>query len=86
VEPERITFPVEYPIKVVARADPALRALVDAAFSRHFGAIPAEKVSARASANSNFVALTYLPIVDNEAQLHAVHVDLKLLDGVIMVL
>jgi uncharacterized protein len=86
MEPERISFPVEYPIKVVARAAPDLRALLDAVFSRHFGSIPPENVSERTSANSNFVSLTYRPVVQNEAQLHALHVDLKLLDGVVMVL
>jgi putative lipoic acid-binding regulatory protein len=86
MEPERISFPAEYPVKVVARADPDLRAQVDAAFSRHFGAISAENVSVRTSANSNFVALTYVLVVQNEGQLHSVHTDLKLLDAVIMVL
>jgi putative lipoic acid-binding regulatory protein len=86
MEPERISFPVEYPIKVVARAAPELRALVDAAFARHFGTLAPGKVSERASSHSNFVALTYVPVVQNEAQLHALHIDLKLLDGVVMVL
>jgi putative lipoic acid-binding regulatory protein len=86
MEPERISFPVEYPIKVVARASPALREQVDTAFLRHFGAQGVAKVTERASANSNFVALTYVPVVQNEGQLHALHTDLKLLDGVVMVL
>jgi putative lipoic acid-binding regulatory protein len=86
MEPERISFPVEYPVKVVARAAPELRAQVDAAFLRHFGAMSADKVSERASANSNFVALTYVPVVQNEAQLQALHTDLKQVEGVLMVL
>jgi putative lipoic acid-binding regulatory protein len=86
MEPERIRFPVEYPVKVVARAAPELRARVDAAFQRQFGTIPADKVSERASANSNFVALTYVPVVQSEAQLQALHADLKLVEGVVMVL
>jgi putative lipoic acid-binding regulatory protein len=86
MEPERISFPVEYPVKVVARVAPDLRAQVDAAFLRHFGAMSAEQVSERASANSNFVALTYVPVVHSEAQLQALHADLKLVTGVIMVL
>jgi putative lipoic acid-binding regulatory protein len=86
MEPERISFPVEYPIKVVARAAPELRAQVDAAFQHHFGAMPADKVTERASANSNFVALTYVPVVQSEAQLQALHADLKLVEGVVMVL
>ena len=86
MEPERITFPTEYPIKVVARASPGMRQLVDSVFSHHFGAISSENVTERASAQSNFMALTYVVIAQNEAQLASLHVDLKLLDGVMMVL
>jgi putative lipoic acid-binding regulatory protein len=86
MEPERITFPTEYPIKVVARASPELRTLVDAVFSHHFGVISPGNVTERASAQSNFVALTYVVMAQNEGQLASLHVDLKLLDGVVMVL
>jgi putative lipoic acid-binding regulatory protein len=86
MEPERISFPVEYPVKVVARATPQLRAQVDAAFLRHFGPLPAGKVSERASANSNFLALTYVLVVQSEAQLQSLHADLKQVEGVVMVL
>jgi putative lipoic acid-binding regulatory protein len=86
MEPERITFPTEYPIKVVARASPEVRTLVDAVFAHHFGAISPGNVTERASAQSNFVALTYVVTAQNEAQLASLHVDLKLLDDVVMVL
>jgi putative lipoic acid-binding regulatory protein len=86
MEPERITFPTEYPIKVVVRASPEVRQLVDSVFSHHFGAISPENVTERASAQSNFLALTYVVIAQNEGQLASLHVDLKLLDGVMMVL
>jgi putative lipoic acid-binding regulatory protein len=86
MEPERISFPVEYPVKVVARAAPDLRAQVDAVFARHFGVMPAASVSERPSANSNYVALTYKPVVRDAGQLRVLHADLKLVDGVIMVL
>jgi putative lipoic acid-binding regulatory protein len=86
MEPERIHFPVEYPVKVVAKAAPELRAAVDAVFARHFGPIPAERISERPSANSNFLALTYTPVVQDEAQLRALHADLKQIAGVMMVL
>jgi putative lipoic acid-binding regulatory protein len=86
MEPERISFPSEYPIKVVARAAPELRTQVDAVFLRHLGPRAAEKVTERASANSNYVALTYVPVVQNEAQLPTLHADLQQVDGVVMVL
>ncbi len=86
MEPERITFPAEYPIKVIARAEPALRESLDAIFGRHFGEFPAHRVTERPSAQSAFIALTYLMVVEAEAQLRALHEDLKAVDGVIMVL
>ncbi|MGC4028335.1 MAG: DUF493 domain-containing protein [Steroidobacteraceae bacterium] len=86
MEPERITFPAEYPIKVIARADEGLRKRLDAIFGRHFGEFPAHRVTERPSAQSAFIALTYLMIVEAEAQLGALHTDLKDVDGVIMVL
>jgi len=86
MEPERIVFPVDYPIKVVARASDDLRARLDAVFTRHFGQFEAHRVAERASAQSNFVALTYLMWVQAEAQLRALHSDLRAEDGVMLVL
>ncbi len=86
MEPERIEFPADYPIKVVARIQPALRDRVDAIFAHHFGPQVREGVGERRSSQGHFVSLTYLPRVQNEAQLSALHVDLKAVDGVMMVL
>ena len=86
MEPERITFPTEYPIKVIARASDDLRQRLDAVFARHFGPISLHQVAERASAQSSFVAFTYLMTVQAEAQLEALHGELKGVDGVIMVL
>jgi putative lipoic acid-binding regulatory protein len=86
MEPERICFPTDYPIKVVARESPDLRSQLDAVFAQHFGDIAPERVATRASAQRNFVALTYTMRVESETQLTALHGDLKALPGVIMVL
>jgi uncharacterized protein len=86
MEPERIVFPTDYPIKVVARASQDLRERMDAVFVRHFGAFEAGKVTERASAASNFVALTYLMWVTAEEQLSRLHADLRAESGVMLVL
>ncbi|MBK6675149.1 MAG: DUF493 domain-containing protein [Proteobacteria bacterium] len=86
MEPERIVFPTDYPIKVVARASEGLRERMDAVFVRHFGDFDAVKVTQRASAASNFVALTYLMWVTAEDQLGRLHADLRAEDGVMLVL
>jgi len=86
MEPERIVFPADYPIKVVARTSDDLRARIDAVFSRHFGPFEAHRVSERASAQSNFMALTYLMRVEAESQLGALHTELRAEPGVMLVL
>jgi putative lipoic acid-binding regulatory protein len=86
MEPERILFPAEYPIKVIARAHQTLRPRLDEVFVRHFGDFEPHRVTERPSAQSAFIALTYLMTVAAEAQLAALHAELKDLDGVIMVL
>ena len=86
MEPERITFPVEYPIKVIARADDGLRQRLDEVFARHYGEFEAHLVSERASAQSSFVAYTYLMTVQAASQLDPLHVELRGIDGVIMVI
>ena len=86
MEPERISFPADYPIKVVARSSTGLRTRMDAVFARHFGSFDATRVSEKASAQSNFIALTYLMRVEAEQQLAALHTDLRAEDGVMLVL
>ena len=86
MEPERISFPAEYPIKVIARAGEGLRQRVDEVFARHFGEFHAHRVSERPSAQSSFVSFTYLMDVQAESQLAPLHEELRALRGVIMVL
>jgi putative lipoic acid-binding regulatory protein len=86
MEPERIEFPADYPIKVVARAQPALRDRVDAIFARHFGPQAPDTVGERLSSGGHFVSFTYQPRVQNEEQLRALHGELTAIDGVMMVL
>lgn len=86
MEPERIEFPTDYPIKVVVRAEAALRVRVDAVFERHFGPQAPASIGERQSAQGNFVSLTYTPRVQQEQQLRELHVELSAIDGVMMVL
>jgi uncharacterized protein len=86
MEPERIEFPADYPIKVVARANEGLRLQLDAIFLRHFGPFAVTQVQQRDSGRQNYVAYTYVMRADSEQQLQALHLDLKAVEGVIMVL
>ena len=86
MEPEKIVFPCDYPIKVLARAGDDLRAQIDAIFTAEFLAFEASQVTVRQSAQANFVALTYLMNVQGVEQLKSLHQALMKTDGVVMVL
>lgn len=86
MDPERIEFPADYPIKVVVRTQPALRERIDAIFARHFGPQPAEGVGERQSSQGHFTSFTYVPRVANEQQLRDLHADLTAVEGVMMVI
>jgi putative lipoic acid-binding regulatory protein len=86
MQPERIEFPADYPIKVVARVQPGLRQQIDAIFERHFGPAPTAGVGERPSAQGRFIALTYVPRVSGVEQLEALHVELTAVEGVMMVI
>ena len=86
MEPEKISFPTDYPIKVVARAELKLRAEIDAVFERHFGALPPGAPTERPSAQGKFMALTYLMRVEKAEQLPALNAELQALPGVLFVL
>jgi putative lipoic acid-binding regulatory protein len=86
MDAEKIIFPTDYPIKVVARASADLRPRIDAIFVRHFGDFSLDRVTVRDSAQSNFVALTYLMLVQSSAQLGPLHNELQDSEGVVMVL
>ena len=86
MEPEKITFPCDYPVKVVARASEDLRERLDKIFAQHFGPFEMHRVSVRQSAQANFISLTYLMNVQHVDQLDAVHKDLQQHADVVMVL
>ena len=86
MEPEKISFPTDYPIKVVARSELKLRAEIDVIFERHFGALAPGNPGERASGKGNFMALTYVVRVEKPEQLAALNTDLQALPGVLFVL
>jgi putative lipoic acid-binding regulatory protein len=86
MEPEKISFPTDYPVKVVARSELRLRAEIDVIFERHLGALPPGNPTERPSGQGNFMALTYVMRVERPEQLAALNADLQALPGVLFVL
>jgi putative lipoic acid-binding regulatory protein len=58
--PERLSFPCDYPIKVMVRVEDGVRSQVDAIVERHAGPLDLAAVTERPSTQGNFLGITYL--------------------------
>jgi putative lipoic acid-binding regulatory protein len=84
--PKLLTFPCAYPIKVMMRADEAVRAGVDDIVARHAEATAVATATERPSAQGNFRAVTYTIRAHDEEHIAALFADLKNVTGVFLVL
>jgi len=84
--PERVSFPCDYPIKVMVRADPGVRSRVDAIVERHAGPVDLSAVTERSSAQNHFTGITYVIRATSEAQIAELFEALKLCPQVLLVL
>jgi putative lipoic acid-binding regulatory protein len=83
---EALTFPGDYPVKILGRPADDFRARVHAVMLRHAPELDADQVSERLSANGNFLAISYLLRAHSRQQIEALVTDLKACDGVLMLL
>ena len=84
--PERVTFPCDYPVKVMVRADPGVRSRVDAIVELHAGPVDLSAVTERSSAQNRFIGITYVIRATSEAQIAALFEALKVCPQVLLVL
>ena len=84
--PKLLQFPCNYPIKVMAKTGPGLRATLDAILTRHAGPSALANMTERPSRQANFVGVTYVIQAHSEAQIAALFADLKACGDVLMVL
>lgn len=85
-EGELLKFPTDYPIKVVGRSEPTLRARIDAVLLRHVPDVTPERISERPSGHGNFVSITYIIIARSREQIVALVQELAATSGVMMVI
>jgi uncharacterized protein len=84
--PEKVSFPCDYPIKVMVRAEPGVRSRVDAIVERHAGPVDLSAVTERSSAQNHFTGITYVIRATGEAQIAELFAALKLCPQVLLVL
>jgi putative lipoic acid-binding regulatory protein len=84
--PSLLEFPTEFPIKVVGRQESDVRAISRGIVERFAGTLPDSSIRERASADGNFLALTYLIVAESQAQLDDIYRELSACEAVIMAL
>ena len=81
-----LTFPTDYPIKVIGRPSDGFRARVHAIVLRHAPALEAERVSERLSSSGNFLSISYTIFAESREQVEALTAELKACDEVMMLI
>jgi putative lipoic acid-binding regulatory protein len=84
--PERVSFPCDYPIKVMVRVEDGVRSHVDAIVERHAGPLDLAAVTERPSARGNFLGITYVIRATGQDQIAQLFAALKLCPQVMLVL
>jgi uncharacterized protein len=81
-----LTFPTDYPIKVVARCSQGLRVRIDQIVEQHAPDIDHGLTSERASAQANFISITYTVRATSRVQIEQLAAALQASDDVIMLI
>jgi len=84
--PPLLSFPTDYPIKVVGRASETLRRDVDAIVARHAPDFAPAAASERRSANGNFLSISYNIRAVSAEQVTALAAELMACAGVLLVI
>jgi uncharacterized protein len=84
--PERLSFPCDYPIKVMVRVEDGVRSQVDAIVERHAGPLDLGSVTERPSTQGNFLGITYLIRAESPDQIAQLFAALKQCPQVMLVL
>ena len=82
----KITFPCDYPIKVVGDVTPEFHVQVCDVVARHDPAMTTDKISQKTSRKGNFVSISFMLVAQSKQQLDELFADLKKIEAVRLVL
>ncbi|HEY4772578.1 MAG TPA: DUF493 domain-containing protein [Steroidobacteraceae bacterium] len=85
-EPPVLSFPTDYPIKVIGRPTAEFRARIHAIVLRHVPALEASHVSEHLSKNGNYLSISYALRAESREQMEALATDLKACEEVLLVI
>lgn len=83
---ELLTFPCDFPVKVLGRSGGDFRGHATGIVERHMGALDPACISERLSRDGNFLAITYSLTPQSRAQLDELYRELSASDSIMMVL
>jgi uncharacterized protein len=84
--PQRLSFPCDYPIKVMVRVEERVREHIDAVLEQHAGPLDLAAVTERPSAQGNFLGITYVIRATSQDQIARLFAALKACPQVMLVL
>ena len=85
-EESPLTFPCEFPIKVMGRDTPGFRNTARALVENHVGVVDDERVQAATSRNGRFVSVTVTITATSQDLLDDIYRDVTAHDDVLMAL
>jgi uncharacterized protein len=81
-----LSFPCEFPLKVIGRRSDDFRSLVLGIVQKHVGSIAPEQIEERPSKDGNYLSLTCTFQASSRAQLDALYAELTSCERVLIVL
>lgn len=81
-----LSFPTDYPIKVIGRPSAEFRAHIHAIVLRHVPALEASHVTEHLSKNGNYLSISYAIHAESREQMTALAADLSACEGVLLVI
>ncbi len=81
-----LTFPTDYPIKVIGRPSEEFRARIHAIVLLHVPALEAAHVTEHLSKNGNYLSISYAIRAERREQMTALAAALSACEGVLLVI
>lgn len=82
----RITYPCDYPIKVVGDVRANFHEEVYEVVARHDPTMTTDRISQRTSRKGNFISISFMLVAESEQQIESLFIELKQIESVRLVL
>lgn len=79
-----MTFPHDFPLKVMGRNTDEFRSVVLGIVQKHMGPVDASRIEERPSRDGTYLGLTYIIVANSKAQLDALYMELTACERVLV--